>query len=342
MSDTFLTILLGVCCLLCVILIIVMLKQQQNHKQLAKLQEQQNIQELAQLKAMLEVQQQNTMQGLQQIQHVVDERLEQTLNTRLQQNAQQVQTALDKVHLGLGEMQKVASGVERLQDVLMNVKTRGILGEIQLFQLVEDILTPSQYVKNVATIPGSRNMVECAILLEDGVMMPIDAKFPLAHFERILDATSDAERSMAQKNLVMQMRNNAKDIRSKYIEAPYTTDFGILFVPVESLYLECLQLQLGEILHQESKIILAGPSTLSAILNALAFGFKRLVMETQAKEIYETLAKVQKEFDSFAIVLDTLQNRLQQANSEMDKLVGVRTRKIQAALANLSEKGSNL
>ncbi|MGL5541464.1 MAG: DNA recombination protein RmuC [Erysipelotrichaceae bacterium] len=336
MNDTLIVLALGLLAILLLLLVVLLQRQgTQNRKLQEQLFHQQELQ-LHDLKNNVQTQSQLTQQQLSNMQHFVGESLEHNLGARLNQNFELVQGALEKVHTNMGEMQKLAGGVEKLQDVLMNVKTRGILGEVQLYQIVDDMLPAHLVQKNVATIPGSKEVVECAIVLEHGILLPIDAKFPLTHLLALQQAKDEVSRKLAQKNLVQQLRLEAKTIRTKYVSPPHTSDFAILFVPVETLYWECIQLGLVEILQQESKVILAGPSTLSAILSALAFGFKSIAMQQQAHAILDTLATVQQEFSKFDATLQNVQNRLNQANSELDSLVGVRTRKIVQSLEKLS------
>ena len=279
---------------------------------------------------------------LENIRRTVDEKLQDTLDKKLNESFQLVSERLEQVYKGLGEMQQLANGVGDLKKVLSNVKTRGVLGEIQLGAILEQILSPEQYACNVATKPGSRDNVEYAIKLPgeggESVWLPVDSKFPLDAYQKLLDAyeTADQEQvEFALRELKQRVRNFAKDIRSKYIEPPYTTEFGIMFLPTEGLYAELVRCGMVELLQSESKVNIAGPTTMGALLNSLQMGFRTLAIQKRSNEVWQVLGKVKGEFDTFADVLDVAQRRLTQANSELDKLVGVRTRQIQRALKNV-------
>lgn len=275
------------------------------------------------------------IQELQQMKQSLTLDMEQRMSQGFYQNQNTIHQAMQQVSTSMGEMQRVVASVERLEDVLANVKTRGIFGEVQLFQCIEDVLPPQRIKKNIATLPHSKEVVECAIELEDGLLLPIDAKFPLQHLYAIIDATDQSQLQSAQKNLVSVMKSNAKDIRSKYVARPYTTDFAILFIPIETLYFECLKLELVELLRQEYNIVLAGPSTLNAILNALYFGFQTLAVEHKSKEVLNVLAEVQKEYENFTGVVEQIQVRVHQLQKEVDTLKGVRSRKLEKALQRI-------
>jgi DNA recombination protein RmuC len=247
-------------------------------------------------------------------------------------------------------MKTLATGVGDLKKVLSNVKTRGILGEIQLGSILENILSPEQYETNVCTREGSQQNVEFAIKLpgkdsEGTVYLPIDSKFPIGSYQQLLDAyeTSDREKiSKAQKDLEGVIKNSAKEINTKYINPPKTTDFGILFLPFEGLYAEVVkQPNLIETLQKEYKIIISGPTTLAAFLNSLYMGFRTLAIQKRTSEVWNILASVKKEFDTFGDVLKKAQNKIRLAGEEIDQLVGVRTRKIQSKLKNVEELPSN-
>lgn len=301
---------------------------------------------------MQQMQEGNSRQ-LENIRKTVDEKLQDTLDKKLNDSFQLVSERLEQVYKGLGEMQQLANGVGDLKKVLSNVKTRGVLGEIQLGAILEQILSPEQYACNVATKPGSRDNVEYAIKLpgEGGepVWLPVDSKFPLDAYQKLLDAyeTADQEQvEVALRELKQRVRNFAKDIRNKYIEPPYTTEFGIMFLPTEGLYAELVRCGMVELLQAESKVNIAGPTTMGALLNSLQMGFRTLAIQKRSNEVWQVLGKVKGEFDTFADVLDATQRRLTQANSELDKLVGVRTRQIQRALRNVqalpaAEGGTN-
>lgn len=279
---------------------------------------------------------------LDSIRKTVDEKLQETLDRKLNDSFQLVSQRLEQVYKGLGEMQTLAAGVGDLKKVLSNVKTRGVLGEIQLGAILEQLLTPDQYAVNVATKQGSQANVEYAIRLPgtDGspVWLPVDAKFPLDAYEQLLAAydTADAVQvEVAVKALKTRVKSFAKDVQTKYIDPPNTTDFAILFIPVEGLYAELVRAGMVEILQREYKVTLAGPTTMSALLNSLQMGFRTLAIQKRSSEVWKVLGAVKSEFDKFATVLEAAQNRLNQANSELDKLVGTRTRQIQRTLKNV-------
>lgn len=290
----------------------------------------------------LERMQTGNQSQLDSIRKTVDEKLQETLDRKLNDSFQLVSQRLEQVYKGLGEMQTLAAGVGDLKKVLSNVKTRGVLGEIQLGAILEQLLTPDQYAVNVATKQGSQANVEYAIRLPgtDGspVWLPVDAKFPLDAYEQLLAAydTADAAQvEVAVKALKTRVKSFAKDVQTKYIDPPNTTDFAILFIPVEGLYAELVRAGMVEILQREYKVTLAGPTTMSALLNSLQMGFRTLAIQKRSSEVWKVLGAVKSEFDKFATVLEAAQNRLNQANSELDKLVGTRTRQIQRTLKNV-------
>ena len=279
---------------------------------------------------------------LDSIRKTVDEKLQETLDRKLNDSFQLVSQRLEQVYKGLGEMQTLAAGVGDLKKVLSNVKTRGVLGEIQLGAILEQLLTPDQYAVNVATKQGSQANVEYAIRLPgtDGspVWLPVDAKFPLDAYEQLLasyDTADAAQVEVAVKALKTRVKSFAKDVQTKYIDPPNTTDFAILFIPVEGLYAELVRAGMVEILQREYKVTLAGPTTMSALLNSLQMGFRTIAIQKRSSEVWKVLGAVKSEFDKFATVLEAAQNRLNQANSELDKLVGTRTRQIQRTLKNV-------
>ena len=283
-----------------------------------------------------------SQQQLETIRKTVDEKLQQTLERKLNESFRQVSQQLEQVYKGLGEMQSLASGVGDLKKVLSNVKTRGVLGELQLGAILEQLLTPEQYATNVATKKGSAANVEYAIRLpgSDGapVWLPIDAKFPLDAYEQVLKAydTADAAQvESAVKQLKARVKSFANDVQSKYIDPPNTTDFAILFIPVEGLYAELVRAGMVEDLQRDYKVTLAGPTTMSALLNSLQMGFRTLAIQKRSGEVWKVLGAVKTAFENFATVLESTQNRLNQANAELDKLVGVRTRQIQRTLKNV-------
>ena len=282
---------------------------------------------------------QSNRQQLDSIRQTVDEKLQETLDRKLSDSFQLVSQRLEQVYRGLGEMQNLAAGVGDLKKVLSNVKTRGILGEIQLGAILEQMLSPEQYATNVATKKGSQANVEYAIRLpgsgEEPVWLPIDAKFPLDAYQQLLDAYDSADPAQVEgavKLLRQRVRAFAKDVRDKYIDPPHTTDFAILFVPTEGLYAELVRCGVSEELQREFKVSLAGPTTMGALLNSLQMGFRTLAIQKRSGEVWKVLGAVKTEFNTFAAVLENTKNRLNQAGDELDKLVGVRTRKIQSTL----------
>ena len=283
-----------------------------------------------------------SQQQLETIRKTVDEKLQQTLERKLNESFRQVSQQLEQVYKGLGEMQSLASGVGDLKKVLSNVKTRGVLGEIQLGAILEQLLTPEQYATNVATKKGSAANVEYAIRLPGSegapVWLPIDAKFPLDAYEQVLKAYDTADATQVEyaiKQLKARVKSFANDVQSKYIDPPNTTDFAILFIPVEGLYAELVRAGMVEELQRDYKVTLAGPTTMSALLNSLQMGFRTLAIQKRSGEVWKVLGAVKTAFENFATVLESTQNRLNQANAELDKLVGVRTRQIQRTLKNV-------
>ena len=277
---------------------------------------------------------------LEKMRATVDEKLQSTLETRLGQSFRLVSERLEQVQRGLGEMQSLATGVGDLKRVLGNVKTRGILGEVQLGALLDQLLTPEQYRSNHATVPGSNERVEFALRMpgadaEHPVWLPIDAKFPREDYERLLDAQerADAEAAgLAAQALERRVREEAKTIREKYVAPPHTTDFAILFLPTEGLYAEVLRRPgLFEALQREHRVTVAGPTTLTAILNALQMGFRTLAIEKRSSEVWQLLGAVKSEFGKFGDVLDKVKKKLDEAGRHIDA-TGVRTRAIERKL----------
>ena len=288
------------------------------------------------------IRQENTRQ-LEQMRQTVDEKLQKTLNDRISQSFQLVNERLEQVYAGLGEMRTLATGVGDLKKVLSNVKTRGVLGEVQLGAILEQILSPEQYEANVKTKPGSTNFVEYAVKLpgsdEGTVWLPLDAKFPVDAYEQLLDAYEAGDADLvkaAGSALEQRIRGFAKDIRDKYIDPPHTTDFGIMFLPVEGLYAEVVRRGMIETLQKDYRVNIAGPTTMAALLNSLQMGFKTLAIQKRSGEVWKVLGAVKTEFDKFGAVIQAAQQRLDQAGAELDKLVGVRTRQIQRKLANVT------
>ena len=281
---------------------------------------------------------------LDEMRRIVDEKLQKTLDERMTQSFQLVNERLEQVYKGLGEMQSLAVGVGDLKRVLTNVKTRGILGEVQLSAILEDILTPDQYEVNCATSPKGRERVEFAVKLpaEDGgyVLLPIDSKFPVDAYNDLMDAYDSAspERvAAAAEALKARIRGFAKDIRDKYIDPPYTTEFGIMFLPTEGLYAEAVKLGLVERLQREYRISIAGPSIMAALLNSLQMGFRSVAIQKRSGEVWKVLSAVKTEFGRFEEVLAHTQKQLVKANEDLDKLIGVRTRQIRSSLRRVTE-----
>lgn len=295
-------------------------------------------------KSLLNIQEENAKK-LEDMRKTVDEKLQQTLESKMNESFKMVSDRLEQVYKGLGEMQTLAVGVGDLKKVLSNVKTRGILGEIQLGAILKEIIAPDQYEENVPTVPGSSNRVEFAIKMpnestESGfVYLPIDSKFPADAYAELQTAYEDGNPELiksASSTLSTRVKTFAKDIRDKYIEAPYTTDFAVMFLPFEGLYAEVINNPgLVETLQKDYKVNVAGPSTMAALLNSLQMGFKTLAIQKRSVEVWNVLSAVKSEFDKFGDVLVATQNRLDQANKELDKLVGVRTRAIQRKLKNI-------
>ena len=292
-------------------------------------------------KRLNEIQTDNARQ-LDEMRRTVDEKLNKSLDEKFSNSFSLVSQRLEQVYKGLGEMQNLAVGVGDLKKVLSNVKTRGILGEIQLGSILAEILSPTQYEENAATKQGSRNRVEFAVKLpadEGGfIYLPIDSKFPGDTYLALRDAVESGDKAqieVCEKALLGTIRNEAKDIHDKYIDPPHTTDFAVMFLPFEGLYSEVVNRGMVEELQHKYKVSIAGPSTMAALLNALQMGFRTLAVQKRSAEVWDVLRSVKKEFDSFADVLEKTQTRLDQANKELDNLVGVRTRQMQKQLAKV-------
>ncbi|KAA2239966.1 DNA recombination protein RmuC [Chitinophaga agrisoli] len=282
---------------------------------------------------------------LDEMRATVDEKLQQTLETRLSESFRLVSERLEAVHKGLGDMQQLATGVGDLKRVLSNVKTRGILGEYQLENMLEQLLTPDQYAKNVKTKAGSNALVEFAVKLpgkedKQPLWLPIDSKFPKEDFELLLEAYDKALPELIEecrKNFVRGIKKCAVDIFSKYIDPPNTTDFAILFLPFESLYAEVIRTPgLFETIQRESRIIITGPTTLSALLNSLQMGFRTLAIEKRSSEVWELLGAVKTEFGNFGAILEKTQKKLQEASNVIDD-ASRRSRVIEKKLKNVQE-----
>ena len=284
---------------------------------------------------------------LERMRETVDEKLHKTLEDRLGKSFDSVSKQLLEVQKGLGEMQSIASGVGDLKRVLTNVKTRGVLGEIQLGNILEEIMSRDQYETNVKTKKGSDAIVEFAIKLpgrnvnDSPVFLPIDAKFPQEDYARLQTAyevgdSVAVEQSM--KALLLAIKKFAKDIANKYIDPPNTTDFGIMFLPIEGLFAEVIrQPDMITFLQREYKIVITGPTTLAAMLNSLQMGFKTLAIQKRSSEVWNVLASVKKEFNTFGGVLEKAQKKINEANNEIENLVGTRTRMMQSKLKNVEQ-----
>jgi len=295
--------------------------------------------------------QESNEKKLDEMRQTVDEKLQTTLEQRLGESFKIVSERLEAVQRGLGEMQHLATGVGDLKKVLTNVKTRGTWGEIQLGAILEQILTPDQYAMNVLTRPDSGERVEFAIKLpgsgpqlESQVWLPIDSKFPQEDYQRFLEASESSDLEGISKAIVALLRSvrgSAQDIREKYLEPPHTTDFAIMFLPTEGLYAEVLrQPGLLEDLQQNYRIVLAGPTTLSAILNSLQMGFRTLAIEKRASEVWQVLAAVKTEFGKFGEVLDKVKRQLHAASQTIEQ-TGTRTRAMERKLRDVEQLPSN-
>lgn len=282
---------------------------------------------------------------LAEMRNTVDEKLQKTLEERIGRSFRQVSESLQQVTRGLGEMQNLAAGVGDLKKVLSNVKTRGIVGEIQLGSILQQILSPEQYEENIA-VKGGSERVEYAVKFpgegDRPVYLPIDSKFPGDAYLNLQDAYDTGDRQLikiATDNLRNAVIKAAKDIRSKYIQPPQTTEFAILFLPFEGLYAEVLRLGIVESLQRDYRINIAGPTTMAAMLNSFQMGFKSIALQRRSGEVWDTLAKVRTEFEKFGNVLVKTQTKMEQAQKDLETLVGVRTRGIQRALKNVSVLG---
>ncbi len=269
---------------------------------------------------------------LDRMRQTVDEKLQSTLEERIGQSFRLVSERLEEVYKGLGKMQSLADGVGDLKKVLSNVKTRGVVGEIQLSAILEQVLSPDQYVENAATKAGSQDRVEFAICLpgdgETCVYLPVDAKFPADRYSALVDAYESGSRDEIERcarALEKALKDSAKTIHMKYVDPPHTTDFAIMFLPFEGLYAEALRMGLVDVLQREYRISIAGPTTMAALLNSLQMGFRTLAIEKHSSEVWEVLGAVKTEFDKFENTLKKAQEKLSQAGSELDLLVGTRT-----------------
>ena len=295
-------------------------------------------------KQLAALQSENTKK-LEEMRRTVDEKLQGTLERRLGESFRHVSERLEQVHKGLGEMQSLATGVGDLKRVLTNVKVRGTWGEVQLETLLEQVLGPGQFSKNVATRPGSAERVEFCINLpgrnpdlDEVVWLPIDAKFPQEDYERLVECQQRGDNpgvSEALRQLENRIKASAKDIRDKYLNPPHTTDFAILFLPTEGLYAEAVRRAgLVEALQRDHRVVVAGPTTLGALLNSLQMGFRTLAIEQRSSEVWKTLGAVKNEFGKFGGIIDKVQKKLQAASNEMDRARS-KTKTIERKLRNV-------
>ncbi len=276
-----------------------------------------------------------------EIQKAVDEKLQKTLDERIKSSFESVVTQIGNVNKAIGEIRSIANDVGSLKNVLSNVKTKGIAGEVILGSIIGEILTPDQYETNYPTKVGSRDVVEFAIKIPSGndyIFLPVDSKFPLEAYNRLKDAIDTGDKALiesARKDLGRQIKNEAKTISSKYIDVPNTTDFAIMFLPTESLYIEAIEMGLFEECQREFRVNLSGPTTLSAIINALRLGFNSLEIQKRSGEVFKLLGAVKTEFENFADALTKAQQKVDQAGNEIEKLVGTRTRQMQRKLKEI-------
>lgn len=281
---------------------------------------------------------------LEEMRKTVDEKLQDTLEKRLGESFKQVSERLEQVHKGLGEMQSIASGVGDLKKVLTNVKTKGILGEYQLANIIEQLLPREQYEENVATRPGSNERVEFAVRMpgnsdDDVVWLPIDSKFPLNGYEELINAREAGDLdaiASAEKALTATLEKFAKDISEKYVEAPHTTDFGVMFLPIESLYAEVLRHPgVFETLQRKYRITVTGPTTMSALLNSLQMGFRTLAVTKRSSEVWKILEAVKTEFGKFSNQLEKVDKQLSTAKKSLEDLRSTRTNVMQRRLKDV-------
>ena len=357
--DTYFTyILLGLTAVLLAIVIVMLVQMNRlkdnledvsRQSELYDQMNQQNLYNVQQTVIGVQAAMQQNMQGVQNaVQQSLSQNytsLNQNLDSKLSGSFETINSYLRLMNRDLGEMKSVADGVEDLRKVLNNVKNRGILGEYQLGALLREVLAPSQYEENVATVPGSSERVEYAVKLpgnEFPVYLPIDSKFPgdaYAHLVEAYEASDGAAVDGCRKILVGQFKKEARDIRNKYVKIPYTTDFAVMFLPFEGLYAEAVNLGMIETLMTEYSVVIAGPSTMSALLSSLQMGFKTLAVQENADKVWKVLGEVKSEFDKFAGILDDTQDKLGKVSADLDKLVGVRTKKILRALSDVQNPG---
>lgn len=282
---------------------------------------------------------------LNQIQDIVEEKLQKTLDTKISRSFSDVSMRLEKVYKELGEVQSIASGVSDLKKILTNVKSRGILGELQLRNILQETLSPSQYIENARIKSG---FVEFAVIIpaenDEHILLPVDSKFPAdtyMHFRDALENGDKSEITETRKNLIARFKSEAKDIYSKYINPPETTDFAVMFLPFEGLYAEAVNCGMIEALQRDYHITVAGPSTMTALLNSLRMGFQSMAIQKQSDNVWKVLSEVKKEFEKFADALENTQKKLNTAGSELENLVGTRTRMLRRQLQNVAESDNN-
>ena len=277
------------------------------------------------------------------INETVNEKLEKTLEGKLKQSFDTVVEQIGGVNKAIGEIKGLANDVGSLKKVLTNVKTKGIVGEVILGNIIREILTPNQYEENIVLKANSKDPVEFAVKMPNGdgfIYLPIDSKFPLESYHKIKDAMEAGDADALKENrkiLAVRLKTFAKQISDKYIDITKTTDFGIMFLPIEGLYIEALELGLFDEIQREYKITLAGPTTLTAILNSLQMGFKTLAIQQKSADVFKLLEAIKAEFNRFAQTLEKTQKKIGEAGSELDALVGTRTKKIQSKLKNITE-----
>lgn len=281
---------------------------------------------------------------LEKIQGIVDEKLQKTLQERLNNSFNNVIEQIGGVNKAIGEIKGIASDVGSLKTILTNVKTKGIVGEVILGSLIREILTPIQYEENVATKRNSADRVEYAIKMPNDqgefIYLPVDSKFPTESYYKILECIDNGDKAMlesARKELRTRIKNFAKDISEKYIDEPYTTGFAIMFLPLEGLYVEVINMGLSEELQRDYKVNIAGPSTFSALLNALQIGFKTMIIQKKSADVFKLLGAIKTEFNKFAGILEKAQKKVNDASDELDSLVGARTKAIQRKLKEFEE-----
>ncbi|MDR0854535.1 MAG: DNA recombination protein RmuC [Clostridiales Family XIII bacterium] len=294
------------------------------------------------MESRIEAMQVDNAAQLDKMRATVDEKLQKTLESRISESFKNVSDQLEQVYKGLGEMQSLATGVGDLKKLFGNVKSRGIMGEIQLGAILEDILSRDRYEENIPTKSGSSDRVEFAVKLpgqgSDPVYLPIDAKFPGDSYRNLVDAEESANPeavATARKILSQTIKNEAKTIHEKYVSPPETTDFAILFLPTEGLYAEVVRMGLVDELQHLYKVSIAGPTTMAALLNSLQMGFRTLAIQKRSSEVWQVLGAVKTEFSKFEDVLDSYKKRIDKANEDLEKLIGTRTRLINSKLRSV-------